>query len=416
MIIVFFNNKELLKITKHVNDNSSKLHILGLLSDGGIHSHIDHIMALLDLAKKEQVKNVFLHIFTDGRDTLPSVCKKYIVDLENKMKELSLGSISTISGRYYAMDRDHKWDRTKKAYDVIVNGQGEYNENVYDVIDNNYNNKIYDEFIMPTIINKNGLIEDNDGIIFANFRTDRATQLLTAITNHNFKDFEVKQLNNLQLVSLMPCSQSVLGSSAFELDILKNTLGTYLSNLGFEQLRIAETEKYAHVTFFFDGGKELMLDGCDRILVDSPKVATYDLEPKMSAEKVTEKVLESLDKNKYDLILLNFANGDMVGHTANMKATIEGLETIDSCLKKIYDKVQQYQGLLIVTADHGNAEYLLDDNDNPITSHTTNKVPFVLVNKKYELNDGKLGDIAPTILKIMNIDIPKEMTGNILIK
>lgn len=411
----FFDNSKLIDVIDHVNNNDSKLHILGLLSDGGVHSHINHIFALIELAKKKNIKKLYIHIFTDGRDTLPNVCKKYVSMLQEKISELKIGCIASISGRFYAMDRDNKWERTKKAYDVLVNGIGFCSSNINSVIDNNFNKKIYDEFVEPTLIDKEGIIDSNDGIIFANFRSDRATQLLTAITNPNFKQFETKKISNIKLVSLMPCSSMVVGDSAFQLPLLKNTLGTYLSSLSYEQLRIAETEKYNHVTYFFDGEKDTLLDNCDRILVKSPRVETYDLSPRMSAEEITTNLINAIEKNKYDFILLNFANADMVGHTGNMKATIEGLETVDECLKKIYDKVQEKAGLLIVTADHGNAEYMLDDNDNIITAHTTNKVPFIICNNFYSIANGKLGDIAPTILKIMNVEIPKEMTGNILI-
>jgi 2,3-bisphosphoglycerate-independent phosphoglycerate mutase len=412
----FYTKKEFLEVIDHVKQNNSNLHIMGLLSDGGVHSHIDHIMALIDLAKMNNVPNLYIHIFTDGRDTLPMVCKDYIKQIEDKFKSINLGKIASISGRFYAMDRDKKWDRSLKAYNVIVNGAGPFNPNIYEVIDNSYKIEKYDEFIEPTLIDKDGVIKDNDGILFANFRTDRATQILAPITNVYFKEFEHKQLNNIKMTSLMPCSSLVVGTSVFKLEELKNTLGDYLSKMGYTQLRIAETEKYAHVTYFFDGGKDTHIEGCDRALVPSPKVETYDLKPEMSAYEVTEDLLKAIEADRYDFILLNFANPDMVGHTGNIKAAIKALETIDKLLDQIYIKVQEKNGLLIVTADHGNVEYMLDDSDSMITAHTTNKVPFIVCNEKYKVSNGKLADIAPTILKIVNIPIPAEMTGNILIK
>jgi 2,3-bisphosphoglycerate-independent phosphoglycerate mutase len=412
----FYHKQEFIEVINHVKQNNSNLHIMGLVSDGGVHSHIDHIMALIDLAKMHNITNLYIHIFTDGRDTLPMVCKDYIKQIEDKFKSINLGKIASISGRFYAMDRDKKWDRTLKAYNVIVNGIGTYNPNVYEVIDNNYKNEKYDEFIEPTLIDRDGLIKDNDGILFANFRTDRATQILAPITNIYFKEFEHNILNNIKMTSLMPCSSLVIGTSVFKLEVLNNTLGDYLSKMSYTQLRIAETEKYAHVTYFFDGGRDTHIEGCDRALVPSPKVETYDLKPEMSAHEVTEDLLKAIESDRYDFILLNFANPDMVGHTGNMKAAIKAIETIDSLLKEIYDKVKEKEGLLIVTADHGNVEYMLDDNNKMITAHTTNKVPFIICNNKYSVTDGKLGDIAPTILKIMNLPIPTEMTGNILIK
>lgn len=410
-----FTNKDMLDVISHVKNNNSNLHIMGLLSDGGVHSHIEHILSLIDFAKENNITNLYVHIFTDGRDTLPNVALDYIKTLEDKFKSVNLGKIATISGRFYSMDRDKKWDRTIKAYNVIVNGVGPVNSNVYEVIQNSYNNDKLDEFIEPTIIDMNGLIKDNDGILFANFRTDRATQLLAPITNVDFKEFEHKQLNNIKLTSLMPCSNMVIGAVALKLGELTNTLGSYLSSMNITQLRIAETEKYAHVTYFFDGGKDYYLEGCDRALIKSPKVETYDLQPEMSANEVAADLLRAIESDRYDFILLNFANPDMVGHTGNMKAAIKALETIDKLLKEIYELIIKKEGLLLVTADHGNVEYMLSDDNKMITAHTTNKVPFIVCNHNYNVQDGKLGDIAPSILNIMNLPIPKEMTGNIII-
>lgn len=410
------NNKYIKEVINHVKENDSKLHILGMLSDGGVHSHLSHFLALLELAKHYNIEKLYFHLFTDGRDTLPKVANSYFEELLAKINEIRIGKIATISGRYYAMDRDKRWDRTKKAYDVIVNGIGPKYERVKEVIEDNYYNQRYDEFIEPSLLNEEGLINHHDGIIFANFRPDRATQLLTAITNQNFKNFETKKITNLKLVSLMPCVESVIGHYAYRLETLVNTLGSYLANLGFNQLRLAETEKYAHVTYFFDGGKEKVLDGCKTILINSPKVATYDLKPEMSAYEMTDVLLKELDKHHYHLIVLNYANGDMVGHTGNLEASIKAIEAVDENLGKLYTKIKAKGGLLIVTADHGNCEQMLGDNDEMLTAHTTNKVYFIISDKGYQLKDGKLGDIAPTILTLMKLEIPKEMTGDILIK
>ena len=411
----FFQNKNLLETIKHVKDNHSNLHICGLLSDGGIHSHINHLFGLIDLCKKEGIRNVYYHVFLDGRDTLPNICVKYLDELSEKIKETSVGSIASISGRYYAMDRDNRWDRVKKAYDVMVTGTGIECNSYKDVIEKNYNEGIFDEFIVPTIIDKNGMIKDNDGLIAFNFRPDRLREIFKAITNPDFSDFEHKNLKNIKLTTMMPVSNEVICNNAFELQKLDNTLGEYLSKNYKTQLRIAETEKYAHVTYFFDGGVEKDLDGCKRILVNSPKVATYDLKPEMSAYEVTDKLIKELD-NHLDVVILNFANGDMVGHTGNLDAAIKAVETVDDCIGKIYKKVEEIGGTLIVTADHGNSEVMIDDNGNVITSHTTNKVPFIITDKRIKLEDGKLADIAPTMLYLLGLDIPKEMTGNVLIK
>ncbi len=411
-----YENQKLLGVIDHVNQNNTKLHVIGLLSDGGVHSHLYHILAMLKMAKKNNIKKMYFHVITDGRDTYPDKGYEYYQVLAENINSLNLGKIATVSGRYYAMDRDKRWDRTKLAYDAMVNGIGKEYKSVKELFDQSYHNGKTDEFIIPSVFDQEGIIEDNDGIIFANFRPDRATQILTALTNPDFKDFVSKKLNNIKLVSLMPCAESIIGDYAFKLEELHNTLGIYLSNLSYKQLRIAETEKYAHVTYFFDGGKELALDGCSRILIESPKVATYDLKPEMSAYEVTDKLLAEIDSGKHDLIILNYANLDMVGHTGNIEAAIKAVEVIDKNLGRIYEKIKEKEGLLIITADHGNCEYMLDKDNKMVTSHTTNKVPFIVCNKNYSLKNGKLGDIAPTILKIMKIDIPKEMTGDILIK
>ncbi len=412
----FFSNQEILKIIKHTKNNNSKLHIFGLLSDGGIHSHINHLFALLEMCKQNNVTSLYLHLFLDGRDTLPKSSLGFIEMLENKMNELGIGSIATISGRYYAMDRDNRWDRVKKAYDVIVNGIGPVYATAKDSINDNYGSDITDEFIVPSIIDKNGLVDENDGLITFNFRPDRLREIFYALTNRKFNEFETIKFTNIKLVTMFSVSDDVICTNAFEHQKLDNTLGEYLASKGLSQLRIAETEKYAHVTYFFDGGVEKDLEKCDRILIPSPKVATYDLQPEMSAREITSNLLDKITKDLYDVIIVNFANGDMVGHTGNMDAAISAVEVLDECLGKIATLVKEKNGILIVTADHGNCDYMLDDNDNIITSHSTSLVPFIVTDNKLVLKNGKLGDIAPTILKLLGIDIPYDMTGNILIK
>jgi len=411
----FFANEQFLDVLNHVKDHQSKLHIYGMLSDGGVHSHISHILALLDLCAKEQVFNVYLHMFTDGRDTLPNVCQSYFDILEKKIEELGFGTLATISGRYYAMDRDKRWDRLKVAYDAIVNGVGPHYQTYQQVIEDNYQKGFNDEFILPSILNDGGTLEENDGIFFANFRPDRATEILTAITNPEFQEMEVKHFSNLKVVTMMPCVASVLAPSAFREEELKNTLGEYISKLGFTQLRIAETEKYAHVTYFFDGGIERNYDGCTKLLIPSPKeVKTYDQKPEMSIYEVTDTLLIQMEKD-YNLIVLNFANCDMVGHTGNMDATIKAVEAVDDNLGRVFKKAQELDYTMVVIADHGNADMMLDEENHIITSHTTSLVPCIITDNNYTVQNGKLGDVAPTILSLMKIQIPEEMTGKVLI-
>ena len=410
----FFENEELLKVINHTKENNSKLHIMGLISDGGVHSHINHLMATLDLCKKENIKELYLHLFTDGRDVLPQSAYEYISQVENKLKELEIGSIATISGRYYAMDRDNNYDRLKKGYDAIVNSIGETAPTIKEYINKSYENNIIDEFFLPAVFDKTGTISENDGVIVFNYRKDRLREILTALTNPTFNDMEVLKFKNLKVVTMMPVVESVIATSAFDDPKLINILGEYIEKQGKSQLRIAETEKYAHVTFFFDGGKEVEYPKEKKILVPSPKVKTYDLQPEMSVYKVTEELLKEL--GNFDLVILNFANGDMVGHTGALEAAIKAVESVDECLGQIYNRVKELEGTMIITADHGNCEEMLDENDNILTAHTTNPVPFIVTNKNISLNEGKLGDIAPTILELMNIEKPTEMTGISLIK
>ena len=415
-----FKNEELLKTINRVKQNNSKLHIMGLLSDGGIHSSINHLFALIDMAKQNKIEKLYFHIFTDGRDVEPKSALKYIKQLEDKIKESGIGEIATIGGRYYGMDRDNNFDRLKKSYDTIVYGEGKIYSSVEELINSNYEKNITDEFIEPGIINKITL-EDNDGLIVFNFRKDRLREMLTCITNPleyqtatNEKGLELKKFKNLSVVTMMPVVNSVKAPYAFHDNDMKNILVDYLHNHNLSQLRIAETEKFAHVTFFFDGGKEVEYDDMKKILIPSPKVATYDLKPEMSAYEVTDKFLEEV--NNYDVTIMNLANGDMVGHTGNYDAAVKAVEVLDECVGKIYKKVEEIGGTLVIIADHGNCDVMWDKDHNPVTSHTTNLVPCIVTDEKVKLNNGRLCDVVPTMLELMNLEKPKEMTGVSLIK
>ena len=409
-----YSNEELLKVINHVKNNNSKLHLMGLISDGGVHSHIDHLMAIIDMAKQNDIERLYIHLFTDGRDVLPQSAYTYIKQVEDKLSEINLGKIATIGGRYYGMDRDNNFDRLQKGYDAIVNSVGEYPNNPKEFVEESYKNGVYDEFFIPAVFEKDGNIQENDGLIVFNYRKDRIREILTALTNPSFNDMPVIRFNNLKTVTMMPVVESVIAEHAYSDPVLKNILGEYIEKQNKSQLRIAETEKYAHVTFFFDGGKEIDYQNEKKILIPSPKVATYDLKPEMSAYEVNEQLLNEL--GNFDLVILNFANGDMVGHTGVLEAAIKAVESVDECLGKIYEKVKELNGVLIVTADHGNCEEMLDENNNILTAHTTNPVPFIVTKEEINLQPGKLGDIAPTILELMNLDIPEEMTGNSLIQ
>ncbi len=410
----FFENEEFLSAINHAKSNNSKIHLIGLLSDGGVHSHINHLFSLLELMKMEKVKEVYIHIFTDGRDVSPTSGIKYIEALEKKIKSLGIGKIASISGRYYGMDRDNNFDRVEKSYHVMTE-ESEIRP-VKKVWQSSQKAKVTDEFIVPTSTCKGGVIEDNDSIIFFNFRPDRVRELASIFTNDNYKSFDHKKIDNLKVVTMMPVTDTVLAPCAFKLQKLDNTLGEYIENLGLSQLRIAETEKYAHVTYFFDGGEDKIYSHEKRILVPSPKVATYDMEPEMSANMITASLVKEITTSHQDLVVLNFANGDMVGHTGNFEAAIKAVETVDSCIEKIIKNISLDEYTLIVTADHGNCEIMRNKDGSINTSHTTNEVPFIVTDKKIKLIDGKLGDIAPTILYLMGQKIPEEMTGNILIK
>ena len=419
----FFTNPEFMAAIENCKKYNSKLHILGLVSDGGVHSHIRHLYGLLEMAKRRDFEDVYVHCFLDGRDTPPASGESYILKLQDKMKEKGIGKIATISGRFYAMDRDKRWQRVQKCYDAMVKGEGNKVSSAIKAIEDSYQKEVFDEFVEPTVI-CNGetpvaKIEENDSVIFFNFRPDRAREITRAIVDKEFKEFETKPMD-LYYVCFTNYDETMPNVHiAFKKELLKNTFGEVVSNAGLKQLRIAETEKYAHVTFFFNGGEEKQYEGEDRILVPSPKVETYDLKPEMSAYEVTDKVVEALNTDKYDVIILNFANTDMVGHTGSLSAAIKAVETVDECVGRIAKIIEEKKGNLIITADHGNADQMIDyKTGEPHTAHTTNPVPIILVTDDKSLtlkNDGKLADLAPTMLELMGIEKPVEMTGESLL-
>lgn len=409
----FFDNEVLDSVMEHVNKNDSTLHLIGLLSTGGVHSSSNHFYAALALAKLRHVKRVCFHFITDGRDTPPSSARTFIDSFMEKAEKLNLGVISTINGRYYAMDRDNKWERTKKAYDSMVFGRGNVFKNYSNCLDAHYRSNITDEFVNPSVIEGGSRIRENDGVLFINFRPERMKQLIEAFTNPSFNIFETVQYKNVMFRSIFKIHDNV--PYAYKMDDIKNTFGEYLSSLEYKQIRIAETEKYNHVTYFFDGGKEINDKNYNKVLVPSPKVPTYDMKPEMSVGEVTGEVLKAMDED-YDFILVNFANPDMVGHTGKLKATIDAIEIVDFCLGKIEEKAKNDFYTLVVTADHGNSEYMIDPNGNAVTSHTTNKVPFIICDNKYTLRqNGELRDIVPTIIDMYEIKKPSEMTGTSLL-
>ncbi len=419
----FFTNPEFIAAIENCKKYNSKLHILGLVSDGGVHSHIRHLYGLLEMAKRRDFEDVYIHCFLDGRDTPPASAEGYISKLEDKIKEKGIGKIASISGRFYAMDRDKRWERIEKAYRALVYGEGIKASSCIKAVEDSYQKEVFDEFVEPTVIcnNENPIakIEENDSVIFFNFRPDRARQITRTLVDENFNEFETKKLN-LFFVCFTNYDETIENVHiAFKKEELKNTFGEYISKNGYTQLRIAETEKYAHVTFFFNGGEEKQYPGEERILVPSPKVETYDMKPEMSAYEVTQKVLEAIKEDKFDSIILNFANTDMVGHTGNLDATIKAVETIDECIGKIVSLVEEKQGNLIITADHGNAEQMIDyKTGEPHTAHTTNPVPIFLISNNDKLkikHGGKLADLAPTMLELMNLEKPEEMTGESLL-
>jgi 2,3-bisphosphoglycerate-independent phosphoglycerate mutase len=411
-------NRVLLDAMRNVKSSVSSLHFMGLLSDGGVHSHISHLYALLALAKEQGISKVYVHAFLDGRDVPPKSALNYIADAQIKMKDLG-GEFATISGRYYAMDRDKRWDRVEKAYNAMTRGDGETAENAYSAVKNAYERGETDEFVVPTVIMRSkkpvSLICDNDSVIFFNFRSDRAREITRAIIDNDFKGFDRKSHPMINFVCLTQYDETFDVTVAFPPEPLKNIFAEVLSRHHLKQLRIAETEKYAHVTFFFNGGVEKPVPGEDRKLIPSPKVATYDMQPEMSAFPVTDEAVKAIASGKYDIIILNYANCDMVGHTGVFDAAVKAVETMDACISRLYDSVIQADGLLIITADHGNAEKMCDEAGGIHTAHTSNRVPFVICEKGIRLRDGILADIAPTILEALGIKKPEEMTGQSLI-
>lgn len=412
----FFQNENILKVMNHVKENHSKLHIMGLIGDGGIHSHTSHLLAIVDMCKQNHIEEVYFHLFTDGRDTGTHTAGKWIGKLEEKIKETGLGIITTISGRYYAMDRDNNYDRLKLAYDAICYGIGKEYANVEEVLQDQYAQNITDEFILPSVIH-DGKLSDHDGIIVWNYRPDRLREMFTAITNPEASPMETTTFHNIKFVSMLPICDTVKGEHAFEHQEVSNGLGEYLSTLGLSQLRIAETEKYAHVTHFFDGDQDLDLPNTKQILIPSPKVATYDLKPEMSAKEITDTLIEELNQNDLDFVVLNYANGDMVGHTGVYEAAVKAVEFMDECLSRVYEKIKELDGTLIVTADHGNCDVMMNEDGTICTTHTTNPVPFIVTRNDITLKEhGKLADIAPTILELMKYPIPVEIKGESLLK
>ena len=414
-----YNNKELLEIINYVKNSNSNLHIFGLLSDGGVHSHIDHLFGILEVCKKNNLKNVCLDLCADGRDTYEKSSLKYLNMLQSKLDELGFGKISTISGRYYAMDRDNNFDRIKLAYDAIVYGKGPKYSSYEELINDNYSKDITDEFLIPGILDGCKLNE-NDAFITFNFRKDRLREMFTLLSNPNEykesaeeKGIDVKIFDNLKTLTMFPVTTSVHSPHAFDDPDLKNVLVDYLHDNGISQIRIAETEKYPHVTFFFDGGREIEYDDMKKVLIPSSKVATYDLKPEMSVYEITDAFLKEV--SNFDVTIMNLANGDMVGHTGVYEAAVCAVEHMDKCIKKIYDKVMELSGVLIIIADHGNCDMMWDENHKPVTSHTTSPVPCIITLDNITLSNGKLADVAPTMLYLLGLEIPKEMTGKVLI-
>ena len=415
----FFENEALLKAVDNAAQEGKALHIMGLLSNGGVHSHNTHMYAIVELAKKKGVKNVYVHAFLDGRDVPPTSGKDFVEECADKLKEIGLGKIATVMGRYYAMDRDNRWDRVEKAYSAMVYGEGNKACCPVKAVEESYANDVTDEFVVPTVCEENATVKPGDSIVFFNFRPDRAREITRTFVDPEFKGFERKNgFFPLTYVCMTQYDASMPNVEvAFKPQSLKNTIGEYISNKGMTQLRIAETEKYAHVTFFFNGGVEQPYEGEDRILVKSPAVATYDLQPEMSAYEVTDKLVAAIKTGKYDMIILNYANCDMVGHTGVFEAAVKAVEAVDECVGKVVTAIREMDGVALITADHGNADKMIDTDGSPFTAHTTNLVPFCVVGYPCELREGgRLADIAPTMLKIMGLPQPAEMTGESIIK
>ena len=429
--------QELTRITKTINEdklkdneaivsamdkaleNGTALHLMGLLSDGGVHSHNTHLYGILELAKKKGLEKVYIHAFLDGRDVPPSSAADFVQACVDKTEEIGVGKIATVMGRYYAMDRDNRWERVEKAYAAMVYGEGVEAECPVCAVKNSYKEDVTDEFVVPSVVKGGAAIQPNDSVIFFNFRPDRAREITRTLVDPDFDGFERKKgffpVNFVCMTQYDATMPNV--DVAFKPQVLTNTLGEYISDKGMAQLRIAETEKYAHVTFFFNGGVEKQYPGEDRILVKSPSVATYDLQPEMSAYEVTDKLVPAIKSGKYDMIILNFANCDMVGHTGVFDAAVKAVEAVDECVGKVVDAIKEMGGVALITADHGNADKMVDDDGEPFTAHTTNPVPFCVIGYDCELKDGgKLADIAPTMLQILGLPQPEEMDGTSLIK
>ncbi|MBM7600601.1 2,3-bisphosphoglycerate-independent phosphoglycerate mutase [Virgibacillus halotolerans] len=420
----FFEKEAFLQAINNAKEKNKALHLFGLLSDGGVHSHLDHLFALLKLAKDQNLKKVYVHAFLDGRDVGQKSALEYIKRTEEKMKEYGVGQFATISGRYYAMDRDKRWDRVKKSYDAMVYGEGPSYRDPYEVINDSYESDVYDEFVIPSVLTDGsgdpiGKIEDEDAIIFYNFRPDRAIQISSVFADKDFNAFDLgKQApKNVSFVTFTKYSDEIEGQVAYQPIDLINTVGEVLANNNMNQLRIAETEKYPHVTYFMSGGKHEEFPGEKRVLINSPKVATYDLKPEMSAYELTDALLEELDSGQHNGIILNFANPDMVGHSGKLEPTIKAIEAVDACLGKIVDKIIELGGYAIITADHGNSDEVVTMEGNPMTTHTTNPVPVIVTKENIELRDGGiLADLSPTLLDLLEVKKSEEMTGESLIK
>ncbi|AKG73236.1 2,3-bisphosphoglycerate-independent phosphoglycerate mutase [Salinicoccus halodurans] len=419
----FFENDTLLNAMDHVNANDSALHVMGLLSDGGVHSHYEHMFAILKMAKEKGLKNVYVHAFLDGRDVNQESALNYVKESEKRFAEIGIGEFATVSGRYYAMDRDQRWDRQEAAYQTISNGVGTRFKTAEEGIQASYDEGISDEFVKPFVVfghddDYDHGVMNNDAVIFYNFRPDRAAQLSEVYTNEEFMGFEIdKKYSDLKFVTFTKYSDNVRADVVFEKEDIVNTIGEVAAKAGKKQLRIAETEKYPHVTYFMSGGRHKEFDGERRALIDSPKVPTYDLKPEMSAYEVRDRCMEELSKKDLDLILLNFANPDMVGHSGKLEPTVKAIEAVDECLGPIVDEIIAQGGTAIITADHGNSDEVTSMDGDPMTAHTTNPVPVIVTKEGADVRDGgKLADLAPTLLDLMGVEKPEEMTGESLIR
>ena len=413
----FFKNPAYLEAMSNCREWGSALHLMGLLSDGGVHSHITHLFALLKMAKEQGLEKVYVHCFLDGRDVPPSSGKSYVEQLQAEIQKLGVGQIATVMGRYYAMDRDKRWDRVQKAYDAIACGEGTFEADAAEAVQKSYDAGVTDEFVVPVVCVKNAQVRDNDSIIFFNFRPDRAREISRCFVDEDFTDIQRRTgFLSVDFVCTTEYDATLPNVTvAYPHQKLVNTFGEYISKLGLTQLRIAETEKYAHVTFFFNGGVEEVFPGEDRCLIPSPKVATYDLQPEMSAYQVTEEAVKRIESGAYDVVILNFANCDMVGHTGVYDAACKAVSTVDECVNRVVEATSKMGGVSLITADHGNAEHMVDEKGDPFTAHTTNLVPFYIVGASVKLRDGRLADIAPTMLDLMGLEKPSEMDGKTLI-